>query len=108
MSGGHNAGARKCFAENGLVDFYWGMGGPAPQGSFGVYGAGGSTQGRPARINYPAECYLSVHTTKYGGERVIDFSNPLRLHSPGGVRAGEGAADPSHHEERWALRSVCR
>ena len=79
MSGGNNAGARKFFEENGLIDFYWGMGGPAPQGSFGVYGAGGGTQGRPARINYPAECYLPVHTTKYGGERVIDFSNPLTV-----------------------------
>jgi hypothetical protein len=77
MSGGSNANAKKFFQDNGLVDFYWGMGGPGPQGSFGVYGSGGSTQGRPSRINYPAECFLPIHTIKYGGERVIDFSNPL-------------------------------
>jgi len=76
MSGGNNAGAKKFFDDNHLTDFYWGMGGPGPQGSFGVYGMGGGTQGRPARVNYPAELYLPVHTVKYDGERVIDFSNP--------------------------------
>jgi hypothetical protein len=79
MSGGNNASAKKFFDDNGLVDFYWGMGGPGPQGSFGIYGMGGGTQGRAARVNYPAECYLPVHTVKYAGERVIDFSNPLTV-----------------------------
>ena len=79
MSGGNNTSARKFFEDNGLVDFYWGMGGPGPQGSFGLYGMGGGTQGRPARVNYPPECYLPVHTVKYAGERVIDFSNPLTV-----------------------------
>jgi len=79
MSGGNNASAKKFFDDNGLADFYWGMGGPGPQGSFGIYGMGGGTQGRPARVNYPAECYLPVHTVKYAGERVIDFSNPLTV-----------------------------
>jgi hypothetical protein len=77
MSGGGNNDAKKFFQENGLVDFYWGLGGPGPQGSFGIYGSGGSTQGRASRVNYPAECFLPVHTVKYDGERVIDFSNPL-------------------------------
>jgi hypothetical protein len=79
MSGGNNTTARKFFEDNGLVDFYWGMGGPGPQGSFGIYGMGGGTQGRPARVNYPPEVYLPVHTVKYQGERVIDFSNPLAV-----------------------------
>ena len=79
MSGGNNADAKKFFQENGLVDFYWGLGGPGPQGSFGIYGAGGGTQGRPSRVNYPAECFLPIHTVKYDGERVIDFSNPLTV-----------------------------
>jgi hypothetical protein len=79
MSGGNNAGAKKFFAENGLTDFYWGLGGPGPQGTFGFYGSGGSTQGRPARVNYPPECYLPIHTVKYDGERIIDFSNPLTV-----------------------------
>ena len=79
MSGGNAAGARKFFQDNGLVDFYWGMGGPGPQGSFGIYGSGGSTQGRPSRVNYPAECFLPIRTVKYAGERVIDFSNPLTV-----------------------------
>ena len=79
MSGGSNADARKFFQDNGLVDFYWGLGGPGPQGSFGFYGMGGSTQGRPSRINYPAECFLPIRTVKYDGERVIDFSNPLTV-----------------------------
>jgi len=79
MSGGNNASAKKFFDDNGLVDFYWGMGGPGPQGSFGIYGMGGGTQGRSARVNYPPECYLPVHTVKYQGERVIDFSNPLTV-----------------------------
>jgi hypothetical protein len=79
MSGGNNTSAKKFFEDNGLVDFYWGMGGPGPQGSFGLYGMGGGTQGRPARVNYPAEVYLPVHTVKYQGERVIDFSNPLAV-----------------------------
>ena len=79
MSGGNNTNARKFFEDNGLTDFYWGLGGPGQQGSFGIYGMGGSTQGRPSRINYPAECYLPVHTVKYDGERIIDFSNPLTV-----------------------------
>jgi hypothetical protein len=79
MSGGNNNSAKKFFEDNGLVDFYWGMGGPGPQGSFGIYGMGGGTQGRPARVNYPPECYLPVHTVKYQGERIIDFSNPLTV-----------------------------
>jgi hypothetical protein len=79
MSGGSDASARKFFADNGLTDFYWGMGGPGPQGSFGYYGMGGGTQGRPSRINYPADCYLPVATVRYDGEKVIDFSNPKTI-----------------------------
>src|SRR5208283_2152837 len=77
--GGSDANARNFFQANGLFDFYWGMGGPGRQGSFGFYGCGGSTQARPSRINYPAECYLPVHTVRYDGERVIDFSNPKAI-----------------------------
>jgi len=79
MSGGSNAKAEAFFKENGLYDFYYGLGGPAPQGSWGLYGSGGSTQGRPSRVSYPEQCYLPIHTPKYGGERVIDFSNPLTV-----------------------------
>ena len=79
MSGGTNAGAKAFFEKNGLTDFYYGMGGPGPQGTWGIYGSGGSTQGWPARVNYPAECYLPIRTVKYDGERVIDFSNPLAV-----------------------------
>lgn len=79
MSGGTAAGAEKFFHEHGLEDFYWGLGGPGRQGTFGFYGSGGSTQGRPSRANYPPECFLPIHTPKYGGERVIDFSNPLTI-----------------------------
>jgi hypothetical protein len=79
MSGGSEADAKKFFQDNGLVDFYWGLGGPGRQGGFGIYGMGGSTQGRPSRVNYPAECFLPIHTVKYDGERVIDFSNPLTV-----------------------------
>ena len=32
MSGGNNADARRFFESNGLVDFYWGMGGPGTAG----------------------------------------------------------------------------
>jgi hypothetical protein len=79
MSGGSDRNARDFFQTNGLFDFYWGLGGPGRQGSFGFYGMGGGTQGRPARVNYPPECYLPVHTVRYEGERVIDFSNPLTV-----------------------------
>ncbi|MGA2691095.1 MAG: hypothetical protein ABSF76_01915 [Opitutaceae bacterium] len=79
MSGGSNAKAAAFFKANGLDRFYYGMGGPAPQQSWGLYGSGGSTQGRPSRVNYPKECYLPIHTPKYEGERVIDFSNPLTV-----------------------------
>lgn len=79
MSGGSATNARQFFQTNGLVDFYWGLGGPSPQGSFGIYGSGGSTQGRPSRVKYPAECFLPIHTVKYDGERIIDFSNPLTI-----------------------------
>ena len=79
MSGGTNATATKFFMDNGLFDFYYGLGGPGPQGTWGIYGSGGSTQGRPSRVKYPAECFLPIHTVKYDGERVIDFSNPLTV-----------------------------
>jgi len=41
MSGGSNSDAKKFFQDNGLVDFYWGLGGPGWQGSleFMVWGA---------------------------------------------------------------------
>ncbi|MGD0412440.1 MAG: hypothetical protein ABSC18_12160 [Verrucomicrobiota bacterium] len=76
MSGGSEGSARQFFQTNGLVDFYWGMGGPGGQGSFGFYGMGGGTQGRASRVGYPAGDYLPVHTVRYAGEKVIDFSNP--------------------------------
>ena len=76
MSGGKTGDAKQFFQTNGLVDFYWGLGGPGQQGSFGFYGMGGGTQGRPSRVNYPPDCYLPVHTVRYDGERVVDFSNP--------------------------------
>jgi hypothetical protein len=79
MSGGRADDAKQFFQTNGLVDFYWGLGGPGPQGGFGIYGSGGSTQGRPSRIHFPAECFLPIHTVKYDGERVVDFSNPLTV-----------------------------
>src|SRR5665811_628135 len=44
LSGGSAANAKKFFQENGLVDFYWGLGGPGPQGSFGLYGLGADRQ----------------------------------------------------------------
>lgn len=89
------------FKDNGLTDFYWGLGGSGRQGSWGVYGSGGNTvdrytsydvndtnwvnyvtgtqQARSSRTNYPAECYLPIRTVKYGGEKIIDFSNPLSV-----------------------------
>ena len=79
MSGGNNAEREKFFEENGLMDFYWGMGGPGPQGELWNIWHGRRHAGAPSRVNYPAECYLPVHTVKYGGERVIDFSNPLTV-----------------------------
>jgi hypothetical protein len=92
-------GPKKFFDDNGLTDFYWGMGGPGRQGSFAIYGSGGTTSGRnpefdtnggwgkyptagpqgQVRVNYPPECFLPIRTVKYGGERVIDFSNPLTV-----------------------------
>ena len=68
--------------------------------SMGFYGSGGSTSARfpefdlnsnwgtyvsssaapgRARVNFPPECFLPIRTVKYGGERVIDFSNPLSI-----------------------------
>src|SRR5208283_2640255 len=79
MSGGSEAGARRFFQTNGLLDFYWGMG-AGSGGGFGIYGGGGSTQGRPYRQNnFPADCFLPIKTVKYGGEKVIDFSNPKTI-----------------------------
>jgi hypothetical protein len=100
-------GARAFFEENGLTDFDWGLGGTL-SGSFALYGSGGSTSGRfpefdmhdskwaayvsgappPSsgaaplfrrRLDFPSECFLPIRTVKYGGERVIDFSNPLTI-----------------------------
>jgi hypothetical protein len=97
--GGPGGGAGAFFQENGLVDFYWGLG-SGGGGSMGFYGAGGSSSVRfpefdlntnwgtyaatsaapgRARVNYPPECYLPIRTVKYGGEKVIDFSNPLTI-----------------------------
>ena len=93
---------------------------------------GGGTQGRPSRVNYPAECYLPIHTVKYDGERVIDFSNPLTVklereridqvgdrpgeeHRPGGdgfrglVGRVAGTVRPFHERARNLSRGrVCR
>jgi hypothetical protein len=100
MSGGNNSSTTTFFKENGLFDFYWGLGGPGRSGSMAIYGSGGSTSGRfptfdingdwgaygagtlapgRRRVTLPDECFLQVHTVKFGGERVIDFSNPLTV-----------------------------
>ncbi|HZL77587.1 MAG TPA: hypothetical protein VFC17_01955 [Candidatus Limnocylindrales bacterium] len=121
MSGGNANSTRQFFQTNGLFDFYWGMGGPGRQGSFAYYGSGGSTSGRfpefdingnwgtygsaaaaptgRSRVNYPAECFLPIRTVKYGGERVIDFSNPqtVKLEHD---RAFEWAANGSNDTGR--------
>ena len=44
LSGGSEANADKFFKAHGLNDFYWGLGGPSRQGSFGLYGLGGDRQ----------------------------------------------------------------
>ncbi|MGD0411490.1 MAG: hypothetical protein ABSC18_07275 [Verrucomicrobiota bacterium] len=101
LSGGSEANADRFFKEHGLNDFYWGLGGPGRQGSFGLYGLGGDRQtpaprggrgqpaagaqpagGSPGRGGYPDECYLPIHARYYGmtmATRVIDFSNPLTI-----------------------------
>jgi hypothetical protein len=100
MSGGNNTSATTFFRENGLFDFYWGLGGPGRSGSMAIYGSGGSTSGRfptfdingdwgaygagkmtpgRRRITLPDSCFLPIRTVKFGGERVIDFSNPLTV-----------------------------
>ena len=97
---GGGGGAQAFFQDNGLTDFYWGTG-AGGGGSMGFYGSGGSTSGRfpefdlntswaayvsssatapgRSRVNYPPECFLPIRTVKYGGEKVIDFSNPLTI-----------------------------
>jgi hypothetical protein len=80
LSGGSEANADKFFKAHGLNDFYYGLGGPARQASWGVRGLGGGVSGEARTVtNYPAECYLDIRTPRYGGERVIDFSNPLSI-----------------------------
>jgi hypothetical protein len=94
LSGGSEANADKFFKAYGLNDFYWGLGGPGRQGSFGLYGHGGDRQppdspsqnpgrhrltaaaqqpagtppaaGGPGRTSYPDECYLPIHVRYYG------------------------------------------
>ena len=44
LSGGTAANAERFFKENGLTDFYYGLGGPGQQGSWGLYGLGGDRQ----------------------------------------------------------------
>ena len=53
LSGGSEANAKKFFQEHGLVDFYWGLGGPGRQGSFGLYGHGGDRQPADAPSQHP-------------------------------------------------------
>jgi hypothetical protein len=101
MSGGTSATTEKFFKDNGLFDFYWGLDVMDGGGAWGIYGSGGRTDGRyltfdingdwskygkgeipPPRWNrilYPDECFLPIRTVKFGGEKVIDFSNPLSV-----------------------------
>jgi hypothetical protein len=53
LSGGSGAAAEEFFKENGLTDFYWGLGGPGRQGSFGLYGLGGDRQPADAPSQNP-------------------------------------------------------
>lgn len=82
MSGGKRDVAQKFIEQHNLEAYHIGgansTGGPH-SGGMGVYGCGGAVRGRERQINYPAECYLPLKTPHYGGERVIDFSNPLTV-----------------------------
>jgi len=81
---GHRT-ASQFLKTNGLYDFYYPQPrepsqSPQPRGGpWGVYGLGGTIRGSPPRLNYPAECYLPIHTNKYLGDKVVDFSNPLTI-----------------------------
>lgn len=81
MSGGKADVARAFVEKHNLGAYYigTGQGGGPPGGGFALYGSGGAVRGRPNRVNYPPECYLPFPTPRFGGERVIDFSNPLTI-----------------------------
>ena len=100
MSGGSRPGAMKFFAEHGLEDFYWGVGGEGQEGRIGVYGSGGSIHGIPYVAKYPKECFLPISTPRYEGEAVVDFSNPLTIKLEHD-RAFEWASTDSN-EIKWA------
>jgi hypothetical protein len=52
MSGGTEANAEKFFKAHGLTDFYYGLGGPARQQSWGVSGLGGGVRGEAATVTH--------------------------------------------------------
>jgi hypothetical protein len=54
LSGGSEATADKFFKAHGLNDFYWGLGVPSRQGSFGLYGSGGDRQPADSPSQNPA------------------------------------------------------
>jgi len=46
LSGGTAANAERFFKQHSLTDFYYGLGGPGQQGTFGLYGLGGPANTR--------------------------------------------------------------
>jgi len=84
LSGGTAANAER-FSRKRFDDFYYGLGGPGQQGSWGLYGLGGDRQTPgPSRAPHTLSGrVLSPDTWRYYGPtmatRVIDFSNPLTI-----------------------------
>ena len=98
MSAGKPDVARAFVERHNLGAYYigTGQGGGPPGAGFALYGSGGAVRGRPNRINYPAECYLPFPTPRFGGERVIDFSNPSTILLEQ-ERANKWASTDPHH-----------
>ncbi|MGZ5929062.1 MAG: hypothetical protein ACXWLX_07575, partial [Rhizomicrobium sp.] len=98
MSRGTAPVAREFVKRHNLGAYYIGTGqtGGPPGGGFALYGSGGAVRGRPNRVNYPAECYLPFPTPRFGGERVIDFSNPLTIRLERERAEKWASTDPGH------------
>jgi hypothetical protein len=102
LSGGSEANADKFFKAHGLNDFYWGLGGPGRQGSFGLYGLGGDRQPADAPTQHPGLPTVAPRPAA-GGRGAVGAQPAAGGRGAAGAQPGGGGAGRTSYPDECYL-----